>query len=244
MERLQKIIAQAGIASRRKAEELILAGRVTVDGVVIDTLGFKAKKGSEVCVDGKKLDGEDKVYYVMYKPKKVICTLNDEHDRHTVISLMTDVPQRIFPVGRLDYDTTGVLILTNDGDFANAMTHPRYHLSKTYEVHIDGVLTTPQIKNLEHGIQLDDGSITLPAKVWITHKDFTHKTTDFELSIQEGKNHQIKRMVEALGYNVTRLHRKSFAFIKVNDMKPGEYRRLKPFEVKQLRKLAEEGELI
>jgi 23S rRNA pseudouridine2605 synthase len=243
MERLQKIIAQAGVASRRKAEELILAGRVTVDGVVIDTLGFKAKKGSEVCVDGKKLDGEDKVYYVMYKPKKVICTLNDEHDRNTVVNLMKDVPQRIFPVGRLDYDTTGVLILTNDGDFANAMTHPRYHLAKTYEVHIDGVLTTPQIKNLEHGIQLDDGTLTLPAKVWITHKDFGRKTTDFDLTIKEGKNHQVKRMVEALGYEVTRLHRKSFAFIKVNDMVPGQYRRLKPFEVKQLRKLAEEGEM-
>jgi 23S rRNA pseudouridine2605 synthase len=244
MERLQKIIAQAGIASRRKAEELILEGRVTVDGVVIDTLGFKAKKGSEVCVDGKKLDGEDKVYYVMYKPKKVICSLNDEHDRNTVVNLMTDVPQRVFPVGRLDYDTTGVLILTNDGEFANEMTHPRFHLSKTYDVRVDGVLTTPQIKNLERGVQLDDGSVTLPAKVWITHKDFAKKTTDFELTIHEGKNRQIKRMAEALGYEVTRLHRKRFAFIQINDMKPGEYRRLKPFEVKQLRKLAEEGEMV
>lgn len=241
MERLQKIIAQAGIASRRKAEELILEGRVTVDGTVVDVLGFKVKKGSEVRVDGKKVDGEDKVYYVMYKPKKVICTLNDEHDRQTVVSLMSDVPQRIFPVGRLDYDTTGVLLLTNDGEFANAMTHPRFHLSKLYEVRINGVLTTPQIKHLEAGIELDDGTVTLPAKVWITRKDLARKATEFELTIQEGKNRQIKRMVEALGYEVTRLHRKKFAFIHVNDMKPGEYRRLKPFEVKQLRRLSEEG---
>ena len=241
MERLQKVIARAGIASRRKAEELILAGRVTVDGEIVDTLGFKVKKGAVVNVDGKKVDGEDKVYFVMYKPKKVVCTLNDEHQRKTVVSLMPDVTQRVFPVGRLDYDTTGVLLLTNDGEFANSMTHPRYHMAKIYEVTIDGVLTTPQIKQLEAGIQLDDGTVTLPSKVWITRKDPSKKATEFELTIKEGKNRQIKRMLEALGYEVTRLHRKQFAFIKVNDLRPGEYRRLKPFEVKQLRKLAEEG---
>jgi len=243
MERLQKILARAGIASRRKAEDLILAGRVSVDNEIITTLGFIVKKGSVVKFDGKKVEGENKVYYLLHKPKKVICSLKDEHDRKTVIDLIEST-ERIFPVGRLDFDTSGVLILTNDGEFANEMTHPRFHLPKTYEVKIDGVLSTTEIKQLEKGITLDDDTITLPAKLWVTSKDLNKKTTDFELVIQEGKNRQIKRMMEALNYNVTRLHRSKLAFIECKDLKPGEYRRLKPFEVKQLRELANSGVLI
>ncbi len=242
MERLQKILARAGIASRRKSEDLILAGRVTVDNEVITTLGFIVKKGSVVKYDGKKVEGENKVYYLLHKPKKVICSLKDEHDRKTVVDLI-ESSERIFPVGRLDFDTSGVLLLTNDGEFTNEMTHPRFHLPKTYEVKIDGVLSTLEIKQLEKGITLDDGTITLPAKLWVTNKDLNKKTTDFELIIQEGKNRQIKRMMEALNYNVTRLHRSKMAFIECKDLKPGEYRRLKPFEVKQLRELATNGVL-
>jgi len=240
MERLQKVLARAGIASRRKAEDLILAGRVSVDNEIITTLGFIVKKGSVVKFDGKKVEGENKVYYLLHKPKKVICSLKDEHDRKTVIDLI-DSAERVFPVGRLDFDTSGVLLLTNDGEFANEMTHPRFHLPKTYEVKIDGVLSTTEIKQLEKGITLDDDTVTLPAKLWVTNKDLNKKTTDFELIIQEGKNRQIKRMMEALNYNVTRLHRSKMAFIECKDLKPGEYRRLKPFEVKQLRELANRG---
>ena len=240
MERLQKVLAKAGIASRRKAEDLILAGRVSVDDEIITRLGYVVKKGSVVKFDGKKVEGENKVYYLLHKPKKVICSLKDEHDRKTVVDLF-DSNERIFPVGRFDYDTSGVLLMTNDGEFANEMTHPRFHLPKTYEVKIDGVLTTPQIKLLEKGITLDDGTVTLPAKVWVTNKDFAKKTTEFELTIQEGKNRQIKRMMEALNYKVTRLHRSKMAFIECKDLKAGEYRRLKPFEVKQLRELASNG---
>lgn len=242
MERLQKILARAGIASRRKAEELILAGRVEVDGEVITTLGFVVKKGAVVKFDGKKVEGENKVYYLLHKPKKVICSLNDEHDRKTVLDLFS-VAERIFPVGRLDYDTSGVLFLTNDGEFANEMTHPRFHLPKLYEVKIEGVLTTAEIKLLEKGIKLDDGTVTLPSKVWITNKAIGKQTCEFELTIQEGKNRQIKRMMEALGYEVTRLHRAKLAFVDCKGLKPGEYRRLKPFEVKQLRELANNGVL-
>jgi 23S rRNA pseudouridine2605 synthase len=242
MERLQKILARAGIASRRKAEDLILAGRVSVDNETITTLGFVVKKGSVVKFDGKKVEGENKVYYLLHKPKKVICSLKDEHDRKTVIDLIEST-ERIFPVGRLDFDTSGVLLLTNDGEFANEMTHPSFHLPKTYEVKIDGVLSATEIKQLEKGITLDDDTITLPAKLWVTSKDLNKKTTDFELIIQEGKNRQIKRMMEALNYNVTRLHRSKMAFIECKDLKPGEYRRLKPFEVKQLRELANNGVL-
>lgn len=243
MDRLQKIIAASGLTSRRKAEEWILQGRVKVDGQVVTELGVKPRKGALIEVDGKAIAREDKVYYVMNKPKKVLCTLNDEHDRRTVVDLMTDVPQRVFPVGRLDYDTTGVLIMTNDGEFANEIIHPRYHIAKVYEVTINGILKTEEIKQLEQGVVLDDGIKRLPAKLWVTNKDFAHEQTMFELTIQEGRNRQIKRMLEVFGYEVRRLHRRSLGPITVRGLNPGEYRLMKPFEVKQLRRLANEGRL-
>lgn len=243
MDRLQKIIAASRLTSRRKAEEWILQGRVKVDGQVVTELGVKPRKGALIEVDGKAIAREDKVYYVMNKPKKVLCTLNDEHDRRTVVDLMMDVPQRVFPVGRLDYDTTGVLIMTNDGEFANEIIHPRYHIAKVYEVTINGILKTEEIKQLEQGVVLDDGIKTLPAKLWVTNKDFAHEQTMFELTIQEGRNRQIKRMLEVFGYEVRRLHRRSLGPITVRGLNPGEYRLMKPFEVKQLRRLANEGRL-
>lgn len=239
MERLQKVIAASGVTSRRKAEVLISEGRVSVNGVVIREMGYKVKKGDQIEVDGELIQKENKVYYVMNKPKKCLCTLNDEHDRKTVVSLI-QCDERIFPVGRLDYDTSGVLILTNDGEFANMIIHPRYHLPKTYDVLIDGILETSQIKEMEKGIMLDDG-MTLPAKVRVRKKDYVHKKTKFDLTIVEGRNHQVKRMVEYFGYQVTSLHRKSLGFLKVDDMSQGSYRLLKPQEVKELRRLANEG---
>lgn len=239
MERLQKVIAASGITSRRKAEDLISAGRVKVNGNIISELGYKVKKGDVIEVDGQQIQKENKVYYVMNKPKKSVCTLDDEHDRLTVVSLI-DCDERIFPVGRLDYDTSGVLILTNDGEFANQIIHPSFHLPKTYRVMITGMLTTPQIKELEKGILLD-GVMTLPAKVRIRNKDFAHNKTTLDLTIQEGKNHQVKRMMEYCQCEVTSLHRTSLAFLKVDDMSQGEYRILKPQEVKRLRRLALTG---
>ncbi len=239
MERLQKVIAACGLTSRRKAEVLISEGRVRVNGNVIREMGYKVKKGDRIEVDGELIQKENKVYYVMNKPKKCLCTLDDEHGRKTVVSLI-DCEERIFPVGRLDYDTSGVLILTNDGEFANMIIHPRYHLPKTYDVLIDGILDTSQIKELEKGIQLDDG-MTLPAKVRVRKKDYALKKTKFDLTIVEGRNHQVKRMVEYFGYQVTSLHRKSIGFLKVDDMSQGSYRLLKPQEVKDLRRLANEG---
>ena len=228
MDRLQKIIAASGLTSRRKAEEWILQGRVKVDGQVVTELGVKPRKGALIEVDGKAIAREDKVYYVMNKPKKVLCTLNDEHDRRTVVDLMTDVPQRVFPVGRLDYDTTGVLIMTNDGEFANEIIHPRYHIAKVYEVTINGILKTEEIKQLEQGVVLDDGIKTLPAKLWVTNKDVANEQTMFELTIQEGRNRQIKRMLDVFGYEVRRLHRRSLGPITGRGLNPGEYRLMKP----------------
>ena len=241
MERLQKVIAQSGVASRRKAEELMNQGRVTVDGEVITEMGYQVKQGAKIMVDGKPIIKENKVYYLMNKPKKTLCTLNDEHQRTTVVDLV-EIKERVFPVGRLDYDTTGVLILTNDGEFANEIIHPRYHLPKTYELIINGILKTPEIKELESGIELD-GIMTLPAQVWVTNKDFEKNQTSLELTIMEGRNRQVKRMMEHFGYEVRKLNRKSLGFLMVNDLRPGEYRLLKPFEVKQLRRLAKEGKM-
>lgn len=241
MERLQKVIAASGITSRRKAETMIVEGRVKVNGEVMSELGYKVKKKDVIEVDGKFIQKENKVYYLMNKPKKSVCTLDDEFDRKTVVSII-DCEERIFPVGRLDYDTSGVLILTNDGEFANQIIHPSFHLPKTYDVLITGMLTTEQIKELEKGIPLD-GIMTLPAKLRIRNKDFKNNKTKLDLTIQEGKNHQVKRMMEYCGCEVTALHRKSLSFLKVDDMSQGEYRILKPQEVKDLRRMANLGKL-
>lgn len=242
MERLQKVIAQAGIASRRKAEEMIAQGRVCVNGEVMSEMGYKVKRGDVIEVDGKAIQKEDKVYFVMNKPKKSMCTSKDEFNRKTVVDLV-ECEERIFTVGRLDYDTSGVLILTNDGEFANEIIHPRYHLPKVYNLTINGILTPEEIAHIKKGIVLDDGIKTLPAKLKMTEKDEKKNQCSFDLTIYEGRNRQIKRMMEALGYEVRRLHRKEIAFLKCSDLSQGEYRKLKPFEVQQLRSLATKGKM-
>lgn len=241
MERIQKVIAASGVASRRKAEAMIDEGRVKVNGKVLKEQGYKVKRGDIIEVDGRTIEKENKVYYVMNKPKKTMCTSDDEFDRKTVISLVNS-RERLFSVGRLDYDTSGVLILTNDGEFANMLIHPRYHLPKTYNLTINGILTPPQLMELKSGIVLDDGKKTLPAKYKVTEKDIKKNQMSLDLTIYEGRNRQIKRMMEYFGYNVTRLHRKQLGFLKVDELKQGEYRILKPYEVKQLRLLAQEGQ--
>lgn len=239
MERLQKVIARSGICSRRKAEELILEGKVYVNGELCTTLGTKVSGNDEIEVDGKLLEFEDKVYYVINKPKGCICSSNDDRDRRTVLDYL-DIPQRVYTVGRLDYDTSGVLLLTNDGDFCNQMIHPRYHLPKTYVVNLQGTLTQDDIHLLRKGLKTNIGDFQ-PAKVKVISNDVTRDRTIFELTIMEGKNHQVKNMMEALGHQVRKLHRVRFGSIEVNDLKPGEYRRLKPYEVKQLKLAAQEG---
>lgn len=242
MERIQKVIAASGVASRRKAEEMILQGRVCVNGEVLKELGYKVKRGDFITVDGKAIEKENKVYFVMNKPKKSMCTSSDEFDRLTVVSLV-ECKERIFSVGRLDYDTSGVLILTNDGDFANQMIHPRFHIPKTYNLTINGILNKEQLITLTKGVTLDDGSVTLPAKYKITEKDDKKNQMSLDLTIYEGRNHQVKRMMEAFGYHVTRLHRKQLGILRVDDLSQGSYRKLKPYEVKLLKQLAQNGKI-
>lgn len=237
MERLQKVIAASGYTSRRKAEELIVAGKVEVNGEKITELGYKVKQGDLILVDGKLIEGENKVYFAFYKPKSCICSLKDEHDRTCVVDYFDDIKERVYPVGRLDYDTTGLLFMTNDGEFANLMMHPSSHQEKIYEVTITGLLSGESVKKLEKGVYLE-GVKTLPCKIKIVGKDTEHKTTMLMIKLVEGKNRQVKKMFELMGHRVKRLHRISIAGINLSGLRPGEYRRLKPQEVKDLRSQA------
>lgn len=237
MERLQKAIAASGLTSRRKAEDLIRQGRVKVNGEVVSELGFKVKQGDLILVDDKALEGENKVYYVFYKPKGCICSLNDELGRETVIDYFSDVKERIYPVGRLDYDTTGLLLMTNDGEFANLMMHPSSHLEKVYEVTVTGLVNGETLHKLEKGIYLE-GVKTLPCKIKVVGKDNEHKTTMLMIKLVEGKNRQVKKMFETMGHNGKRLHRVQVGGINLKGLKPGRYRILKPQEVKELKNMA------
>lgn len=237
MERLQKVIAASGYTSRRKAEELIVAGKVEVNGKIVNELGFKVKQGDLIIVDGKLIECENKVYFVFYKPKSCICSLKDELNSTCVVDYFEDVKERVYPVGRLDYDTTGLLFMSNDGDFANLMMHPSSHLEKIYEVSVNGLVNGETLHKLEKGVYLD-GVKTLPCKIKVVGKDVEHKTTMLMIKLVEGKNRQVKKMFEMMGHDVKRLHRISIGGVNLNGLRPGEYRRLKPQEVKDLKKKA------
>lgn len=232
MERLQKVIAASGVTSRRKAEELITQGKVMVDGVVIDELGYKVNGNEEIIVDGIKINKEDKVYYLLNKPRGVITTTSDDKGRKTVLDLIDD-NRRIYPVGRLDYDTTGALILTNDGEFANNLMHPKNEIDKVYIAKISGFLTPSDVMSLKKGVVID-GVKTSRAKVRVRKTDKETRTSIVELTIHEGRNHQVKNMFKAIGYEVLKLKRERIAFLDVKNLSSGEYRVLNSKEVKQL----------
>lgn len=238
MERLQKVIAQSGYTSRRKAEQLIVDGKVSVNGVIVTELGTKVKKDDVVLVEGNPLYKENKVYYMMYKPKGMISSVKDEHGRPCVVDLFEDVQERIYPIGRLDYDSTGLLLLTNDGEFANLLMHPRSHIEKVYDLTVRGILDDQTKQKLEKGIYLE-GVKTLPCSIHIDHRDTEHNNTRLKIRIYEGKNRQLRKMFESVGLDVMRLHRESIGCVYLRGMVPGETRRLKPQEVKDLRKLAQ-----
>lgn len=243
MERLQKVIAYAGVASRRKAEQLILEGKVKVNGKVVNTLGTKVSNSDVIEVNGIKLEKEDKVYYLLYKPRGVLSTVSDDKGRKTVMDFFKNkVHERIFPVGRLDYDTSGLLLLTNDGEFANLMTHPKYKIEKTYIARLKGIPTIENLKKLQKGIMLEDGK-TAPAKVSMTTVDRKANKAICEITIHEGRNRQVRRMFDAIGTPVVKLKRERYAFLDLTGLNPGEYRELSKHEVKRLRVLAETGKI-
>ena len=234
MERLQKVIAHAGIASRRKAEELILAGRVTVNGKVVKELGVKVSSSDKVEVEGIPVERRTPVYFLFYKPRGVISSVKDEKGRKAVIDYFPEIEQRIYPVGRLDYDTSGLLLLTNDGDFANLLMHPSSEIEKVYIAKIKGIPTREELRSLEKGIQLEDGK-TAPAKAKMLSLDKKKGTAIIELTIHEGRNRQVRRMFEAIGHPVLKLSRERYAFLTLHGLKAGEARELTTHEVKQLR---------
>ena len=237
-ERLQKFLASAGIASRRGAEQLILEGKIRVNGVVVKELGTKINVTKDkVFYNGKIVKPETKkVYYILNKPKGYISTVKDERGRKTVVDILSDVEERIFPIGRLDYNTEGLLLLTNDGDFMNKLLHPKYEIMKTYVAKIDGIITNDDLYKLANGVKLEDGK-TAPADVYVDSIDKPTKTSRIEITIHEGRNRQVRRMFSALGYEVKALKRIAFAGLLLNGLKRGEYRPLRERELISLRKL-------
>lgn len=235
MERLQKVISHAGIASRREAENLILAGRVKVNGSVITELGTKVDQYKDkVVVDGKVIANEEAVYFMLHKPRGVITSVKDEKGRKTVIDLLTDVEQRVYPVGRLDYATEGLLLLTNDGEFTNNLIHPRYKIYKTYIVKVQGIPEEEKLDLLRIGIRLEDG-VTAPANVMMTQIDPRENVATLEMTIHEGKNRQIRRMCEQIGYPVQALKRIKFASLSLDGLRRGQYRKLTKEEIISLK---------
>lgn len=242
MERLQKVIAQTGYCSRRKAEELISTGRVQVNGKIISEMGTKVNYDDDITIDGNGLNAkEDKVYYLLNKPRGIITSTNDEKNRKTVVDLIKNNNKRIYPVGRLDYDTTGVLLLTNDGELTNMLIHPRNNIEKLYIAKIKGIPTKIELQKLANGVIID-GHKTSKAKVKLKKLDKRNNTSVIELVIHEGKNHQVKKMFESIGYEVLKLRRERFAFLDVNDLKSGDYRELSIKEVKCLYSLMQKND--
>lgn len=231
LERLQKIIAQAGICSRREAENLISAGRVTVDGKIITELGTKADFNQKIRVDGKLLTFDnEKIYLLLNKPRGYVSTAKDERGRKTVLELLGEnfSDKRVYPVGRLDLNSEGLLILTNDGDLTNALIHPRFEIKKTYRAKISGVLTEEKLDKLRAGIELDDG-LTAPAEIYLLEKDLV------EVTIHEGRNRQVRRMFAAIGCDVKRLKRIKFANLTLDGLNVGQFRELTAEEVAKLK---------
>jgi 23S rRNA pseudouridine2605 synthase len=234
MERLQKVIAQAGVSSRRKAEELITDGRVTVNGKVVKELGTKVSTNDKVEVNGIPVEREQPVYFLLYKPTGVISSVSDDKGRKVVTDFFPTLKERIYPIGRLDYDTSGVLLMTNDGEFANLLMHPKHEVDKVYIAKIKGIPSREQLKLLSRGIRLDDG-VTAPAKTKLISFDKKKSTAIIQITIHEGKNRQVRRMFEAIGCPVIKLKREQYGFLTLHGLNPGESRELTPHEVKQIR---------
>ena len=231
MERIQKIISESGIASRRKAEELIKEGKVLVNGEVA-TIGMKVSGNDEIEVEGKKIKKEDKEYFLLNKPRGIVCTSSDELGRKNITELI-DTKKRIYPVGRLDYDTTGAIILTNDGELANILTHPKNEVERKYYVKVEGFVTKEEINSLQKGIKIDNDyckAFNVKMKKYNKKSDISYVS----LTLKEGHNHEVKNLFASINHPVEKLKRESFAGLDITTMKSGEYRKLSIKEVKKL----------
>jgi 23S rRNA pseudouridine2605 synthase len=234
--RLAKYLAHAGVASRRAADDLIRSGRVTVDGEVVDDLGRQLAGGEEVRVDGEPVGGpEERAVWLVHKPAGVVSTARDTHGRPTVVSLVPAAGARLYPVGRLDADTTGLILVTNDGELANRLMHPRYEVPRTYEATVGGgPVGEGALRALRAGVRLEDG-LTAPASVRALGPD------RLELVMHEGRKRQVRRMCSAVGHPVRALRRVAFGPLRLGSLREGEARRLEAAEVEALRTAATKG---
>lgn len=233
--RLNKYIASAGICSRRKADELIENGNVKVNGAVVKTMGWQVEEDDVVEANGRVIEtANKKIYVVVNKPLGYITSMQDEKDRDTVADLVADIPQRLFPVGRLDYNTTGLLIMTNDGELTQTLTHPRHEVYKTYVAKVAGVISDSRLAKLRKGVDIG-GFVTSPAKVRLVRQMPRHAVV--EISIREGKNRQVRKMFAAVGNKVQELHRTAIGEIRLGRLKEGHYRKLTKEEIAYLKGL-------
>ncbi len=232
MKRLNKFISECGICSRREADNLIISGRVVINGKVVSELGTKVSEKDIVEVDGKVLKEEKKEYYLLYKPREVISTTHDEVNRKSVVDLVKS-KGRVYPVGRLDYDTTGIILLTNDGELSNILTHPKRDIEKMYVAKVKGFFKKGDAITLSNGIVLD-GVMTKKASFKLKKYNKKTDTSYVNVIITEGRNHQVKNMFNYLGYDVLKLKRERYAFLDLSGLKSGEYRALSLKEVKKL----------
>lgn len=234
-ERLQKILAAAGAGSRRQCEQLIQDGRVAVDGTVVTELGTKADPATvRITLDGKPVQAATIVCLALHKPRGYVSTKRDSHASRTVMNLLPERFHHLYPVGRLDAASEGLLLMTNDGAIAERLTHPRYQVPKTYRVTVDGIMAASSLSALRSGVELEDG-LTLPADVNLIEKDRQDQKTRFEITIREGRNRQIRRMCEAVGHEVVRLVRVAFGPVTLTGIPGGKYRQLEPSELEQLK---------
>lgn len=237
-DRLQKLISRSGLMSRRAAEKIISEGRVTVDGKIISEVGAKANpEKNKICVDGIELQfDEEKIYLLLNKPRGILSAAKDERGRKTVIDLLPGISERVYPVGRLDLNSEGAILLTNDGDLMNELLRKKSAVEKIYRVKISGEITEEKLNLLRNGIELDDG-LTAPAKVNLLGRGKNSATV--EISIHEGRNRQVRRMFSAVGCDVKKLRRINFAGLTLENLEPGKFRRLTPEEIRRLKKLPE-----
>lgn len=236
-ERLQKVIARSGITSRRKAEQLIVDGKVKVNGKTVTELGTKVSPHDDVEVNGVPLEKEAPVYYLLYKPRGVISSVKDDKNRKVVTDFFPEVKERIFPVGRLDYDSSGIILLTNDGEFANLLMHPRYEMDKVYVAKVKGIPSKKEMNRLRNGIRVDNDKLKIIGyKFLSTDKDAN--TAIIEMTLHEGKNRHVRRMMDGLGYPVIKLKRERYGMLTLKGLKSGEFRALTPHEVKMMREAA------
>lgn len=237
MERLQKVLAKAGIASRRKAEEIISEGRVKVNGKRVTEMGCKVAANDKIEVDGVPIEQEQLVYFLFYKPRGVISAVTDDKERKVVTDFFPSVSERIYPIGRLDYDTSGLLLLTNDGAFSQMLSHPKHELNKTYVAKVKGTIYPKDLAPFSKGIRID-GRKTAPAQYRILSADRKSETSVVEVTIHEGRNHQVKKMFEAIGFPVSKLKRERYGQLDLTGLRPGQYRVLSKHEINELKQLA------